>query len=183
MTESFSKLSTVIVESKQDSKSEWPKISGEHKKFQDWYWAIKTHVSLPPWNEFYDSGLNDVVSTTTNSTLNGKLYSKLILSLEGKALKHAVSRKHLWADGLLLLHELVKTYKPTNAPEEIAANTVEFWGHTKRLPNETIDQYYDRFHELPDDLQDAEEQISTKSAIHQFIFTLGPEFWVNSKQL
>jgi hypothetical protein len=77
---------------------------------------------------------------------------------------------------LLLLHELVKTYKPANAPEEIAANTVEFWGHTKRLPNETIDQYYDRFHELPDDLQDAEEQISTKSAIHQFNFTLGPEF-------
>jgi hypothetical protein len=37
MTESFSKLSTVIVESKQDSKSDWPNFSGEHKKFQDWY--------------------------------------------------------------------------------------------------------------------------------------------------
>jgi hypothetical protein len=37
MAEFFSKLSTVLVESKQDSKSEWPKIFGEHKKFQDWY--------------------------------------------------------------------------------------------------------------------------------------------------
>jgi hypothetical protein len=100
----------------------------------------------------------------------------LIISLEVKALKHAVSQKHLRANGLLLLRELVKTYKPINVPEVIAAKTVEFWGHTKRLPTETIDQYYDRFHELLDDLQDADEPVTTKSAIRQFIFTLGSEF-------
>jgi hypothetical protein len=176
MVQSFSKLSTVLSESKQESKSEWPKFAGEQKKFRDWYLSIMTQLSLSPWNEFYDSVSNDVISTTTNSTLNGKLYSKLILSLEGKALKHAVSRKHLRANGLLLLSELVKTYKPTNVPEVIAAKTVEFWGHTKRLPTETIDQYYDRFHELLDDLQDADEPVTTKSAIRQFIFTLGSEF-------
>ena len=106
---------------------------------------------------FYNSTINDVVLTTTNTTLNGKLYSKIILLLEGKALKHAVSRKHLHANGLLLLRELTKTYKPTNVPGVIAAKTVEFWDHRKRLPQESIDQYYDRFHELLDDLQDADE--------------------------
>jgi hypothetical protein len=56
------------------------------------------------------------------------------------------------------------------------AKTVELWDYTKRLSNENIDQYYDRFHELLDDLQDAEEPISPKSAIRPFIFTLGQEF-------
>jgi len=135
-----------------------------------------TQVSLPPWNVLYDSQTNGVVAMTTNTLLNGKLYSKIILSLEGKALKHAVSRKHLRANGLLPLQELTKTYKPTNVPKVIASKTVEFWGHTRRLPHESIDQYYDRIHELVDDLQDADEPISTKSAICQFIFTLGPEF-------
>ncbi len=39
-----------------------------------------------------------------------------------------------------------------------------------------IDSYYNRFHDLLDDLSDADEPISTKSAMHHFIFTLGPEF-------
>jgi hypothetical protein len=115
-----------------------------------------TQVSLPPWNVLYDSQTNGVVAMTTNTLLNGKLYSKIILSLEGKALKHAVSRKHLRANGLLPLQELTKTYKPTNVPKVIASKTVEFWGRTRRLPNESIDQYYDHFHELLDDLQDAD---------------------------
>jgi hypothetical protein len=46
----------------------------------------------------------------------------------------------------------------------------------KRLPTESIDSYYDRFQEILDDLADADEAISTKAAIRQFIFTLGPEF-------
>jgi hypothetical protein len=49
-------------------------------------------------------------------------------------------------------------------------------GNTKCYPTESIDDYYNRFHELLDDLADAEEPISTRSAIRQFIFTLGPEF-------
>jgi len=165
MAESFSKLSSMLAETKTESKSDWPKFSGESRKFRDWYLAIMTQVSLPHWNVLYDPLTNDVVVATTNTQLNGKLYSKIILSLEGKALKHAVSRKHLRANGLLLLQELTKIYKPTNVPEVIAAKTVEFRGHTKRQPQESIDQYYDRFHELLDDLQDADEPISTRSAI------------------
>jgi len=46
----------------------------------------------------------------------------------------------------------------------------------KRAPHETIDAYYNRFHELLDDLNDAYEPIATKSAIHHFIFTLGSDF-------
>jgi hypothetical protein len=46
----------------------------------------------------------------------------------------------------------------------------------RRLPTESVDLYYDRFHELLDDLQDADEPILLKSAIQQFIFTLGPDF-------
>jgi hypothetical protein len=39
-----------------------------------------------------------------------------------------------------------------------------------------VDSYYNRFHDLLDDLLEGEEPISTKSAISHFIFTLGPEF-------
>jgi len=120
--------------------------------------------------------INDVVSTTSNTVLNGKLYSKLLLALDGQALKNIVSRKHLHANGLLLLRKLIQTYKPCNVPEVIAFKTSEFWGNTKRFPSETIDDYYNQFHELLDNLEDAAEPISPKSAIRQFIFTLGSEF-------
>jgi hypothetical protein len=46
----------------------------------------------------------------------------------------------------------------------------------KRSPSETVDAYYNRFQELLDDLAEADEPISTKSALRQFLFTLGPEF-------
>jgi hypothetical protein len=138
--------------------------------------GIIAHLSLPPWSDLYDVSTNDVVTTTTNSTLNGKLYSKILPSLDGTAYQNFVSRKHLRANGILLLRELVQTYKPKNVPEIIAAKTVEFWGNTKRFPAESIDSYYDHFQELLDDLVDADEPIAPKAAIHQFIFTLGPEF-------
>jgi hypothetical protein len=46
----------------------------------------------------------------------------------------------------------------------------------KHSSNESIDNYYNRFHELLDDLIKADELIPMKSAIHHFIFTLGLEF-------
>jgi len=134
------------------------------------------HISLPPWSELYNSSMNDVVASITKNTLNGKLYSKILLSLHSMAYQNFVSRKHLRANGILLLRELVQTYKPKNVPEIIAAKTVEFWGATKRLPMESLDSYYDHYQELLDDLADADEPIAPKAAIHQFIFTLGPEF-------
>jgi hypothetical protein len=42
MAESFSKLSMVLVETKNDSKSDWPKFSGEMKNIRDWYLSIMT---------------------------------------------------------------------------------------------------------------------------------------------
>jgi uncharacterized protein (DUF952 family) len=50
------------------------------------------------------------VSQTTNTLLNGKLYDKLLVLLEGQALQHMVSWKHLLANGLLLLKELHQMY-------------------------------------------------------------------------
>jgi hypothetical protein len=46
----------------------------------------------------------------------------------------------------------------------------------KCSPSETVNAYFNRFQELLDDLADADEPISTNSAIRQFLFTLGPEF-------
>jgi hypothetical protein len=113
---------------------------------------------LPPWQELYDLVKHDVVSTTSNASLNGKLYAKLLLSLEGIASQNIISRTHLRANGVLLLRELVQTYCPNNVPEVIAAKTSQFWGQTKRLPNESIDTYYNRFHELLQELLDGEER-------------------------
>jgi len=87
-----------------------------------------------------------------------------------------VSQKHLRANGLLLLKELSQTYRPSHVPEVKAAKTVEFWSTLKRLPYETVDTYYNQFQTLLDDLEEAGEPIPAQSAIHQFIFTLGPDF-------
>jgi hypothetical protein len=160
--ESLAKLSTALTD-KPDSKAECPKFSGDQKKFRAWYLAIMAQISLSPWVELYDPVKNDILQTTSNSILNGKLYSKLLLALEGNALKYVVSRKHLHANGLLLLQELVQTYRPKNVPEVIAFKTSQFWGNTRRFPSETIDEYYNRFHELLDELEDADEPISVKS--------------------
>jgi hypothetical protein len=89
------------------------------------------------------------------------LYAKLLVSLEVQALQDIVSRPQLQANGVLLLWELVQSYRPKNVPEVLAAKTGEFWSHTKCLPTKSIDTY--QFHEL-------------LSAMHHFIFTLGPEF-------
>jgi len=176
LTESFSKMANALTEKQSDSKSEWPKFAGDVKKFRSWYLAIMTQLSIAPWKALYNSSKNDVVASTTDTTLNEKLYSKVILALDGTALQHVVSRKHLRANGLAVLQDLVHTYKPKNIPEVIAAKTAEFWGTMKRQPSESVDTYFNRFQELLDDLTDAEEQISTKSALRQFLFTLGPEF-------
>ncbi len=111
-----------------------------------------------------------------NVSLNRKLYAKLLVCLEGQALQDVVSRSHLCANGLLLLQGLVQSYRPKNVPEVIAAKTGKFWSCTKRLPNESIDMYYNRFQELLEDLHDADDPISTKSAMHHLIFTLSSEF-------
>lgn len=80
-------------------------------------------LSLPPWKSLYNPATNYIVKTTT---LNGRLYAKLLISLEGVALQNVVSRTHLRANGLLLLQDLVQTYKPKHVPEVIATKTSLF---------------------------------------------------------
>jgi hypothetical protein len=108
--------------------------------------------------------------------LNEKLYAKLLISLEGQVLQDVVTRSHLCANGVLLLQELVQTYRPKHVPEALAAKAGEFWSQMKCLPSESVDSYYNRFQELLEDLSHADDKISTKSAMRHFIFTLGPEF-------
>jgi hypothetical protein len=83
---------------------------------------------------------------------------------------------HLWANGLLLLQDFVQTYKPKHVPEVISAKTSFFWGSTKRQLHETIDDYYNRFHELLYEISCGPDKISTESAMQHFLFTLGNEF-------
>ncbi len=139
MTDTLSKLSTVVVDSKSVyAKSDWPKFSGDPKTFKAWYFAILAQLSLSPWQELYDPSTNDIVLTTSNTTLNRKLYAKLLVSLEGQALQTIVLRNHLRTNGILLLHELTQMYKPNNVPEIIAAKTGTFWSQTKRLPSKPV---------------------------------------------
>jgi hypothetical protein len=135
-----------------------------------------SQISLSPWKELYDNTKNDVVSSTTNTLLNEKLYAKLLISLEGQVLQDVVTRSHLCANGILLLQELVQTYRPKHVPEVLAAKVGEFWSQTKRLPSESVHSYYNHFQELLEALSHANNEISTKSAMHHLIFTLGPEF-------
>jgi hypothetical protein len=96
LNDTFLKLTTVLGDSKaSDTKSDWPKFLGHLKKFRSWHLAIMAQLSIPPWQELYDVTTNNIVASTTNSVLNGKLYAKLLVSLEGQALQAMVSRKHL----------------------------------------------------------------------------------------
>jgi hypothetical protein len=180
LNDTFSKLTSVINETSSakisDTKSEWVKFSGVPKKFRSWYLAVMAQLSIAPWQDLYDSTTNSVVKSTTNAGLNSKLYAKVIGSLEGSALQHMLARKHLRANGILLLQELHQMYKPKCVPEVLAAKTAEFWGQTKRSSSESVDDYYNRFHELLEELNENVETIPVKTAICQFIFTLGTEF-------
>ncbi len=96
LTTTFSKLTTVMTENKStETKSDWPKFGGDTKKFKHWYLAIVAQLSLTPWKEFYDSSTNSILPVTTNTTLNEKLYAKLLLCLEGQVFQDMISRKHL----------------------------------------------------------------------------------------
>jgi len=66
LTESFSKLSTALTDKSNESKAEWPKFSGDSKKFRTWYLAIMSQLSLPPWLELYDQTKNDVLHLPSN---------------------------------------------------------------------------------------------------------------------
>ncbi len=179
LNDTFSKLTTVITDSSvksPDAKSDWIKFAGDPKKFRSWYLAVMAQLSIAPWQELYDSSMNSVVKNTTNTALNGKLYAKVIAALEGSALQHMLARKHLRANGILLLQELQQMYKPKCVPEVLAVKTAEFWSQMKRLSSESIDDYYNRFHELLEDINEDVETIPVKTAIRQFLFTLGVEF-------
>jgi hypothetical protein len=176
LTTTFSKLTTVLDSKTSDVKSDWPKFSGGMKKFKNWRLAILAQLSLSPWNELYDVSANTLLRTTTTTSLNEKLYAKLLLCLDGQVFQDMVSCKHVRANGLLLFHELSQTYQPSHVPEITAAKIAEFWGTLKRFPHESVDTYYNRFHSLLGDLEDAGEAIPPKTAIRQFISTLGSDF-------
>jgi hypothetical protein len=124
----------------------------------------------------YDASTRDVVKATSNTALNQKLYAKLLTCLEGTALQSIVARSHLHSDGLQVLQDLTATHHPLHFPEIIAAKPVQFWGSTRRMSNETVDAYYNRFKELLDEIQDADGSIPIKNAMRHFIFMLGSEF-------
>ena len=153
LAESFSKLSLMVIQDKSsETKYDWPKFSGETKTFKAWYLAILVQLSLPQWQDLYDPSTKDIVKSTTNVALNGKLYAKLITCLDGSALQSIVARTHLHSDGLSVLQNLYQTHHPLHIPEIIAAKTVQFWGNIKRMPNESVDACYNRFKELFDEI-------------------------------
>jgi hypothetical protein len=138
LTDSFTKLSSVLAVNNFDSNSEWPKFAGNSKKFQAWYMSIMAQLSLQPWKELYNISTNNILDKTTNDVLNGKLYSKLHLSLEGQPLQDVITRTHLRANGILLLQELSQTYKLKIVLEIIATKTGEFWSRMKHKPSKMV---------------------------------------------
>jgi len=67
-------------------------------------------------------------------------------------------------------------YKPKNVPEIVAAKTADFWSKLGRSNSETVDNYYNRFHELLDEINDFRETVPKQDAIRHFLFTLGSDF-------
>jgi len=110
LNDTFTKLSSVISDTStilqdtksaisdsksSESKTEWSKFSGDPKKFHAWYLALMAQLSIAPWQSLYDKSTKSVITSTLNNALNGRLYAKVIGSLEGSALQHMLARKHL----------------------------------------------------------------------------------------
>jgi len=93
LTEAFSKMATAMSEKSMDSKVEWPKFSGDSRKFRSWYLAIMTQSAIAPWKELYDSSKIDVVSMTMNAILIEKLYVSIPLISTLKGTLQGVSRR------------------------------------------------------------------------------------------
>ena len=75
LNNTFSQLTTVINETKTNIgdkgsvvKSEWPKFSGDTKKFLAWYLGVMSQISISPWKDLYDSSSSNVVKHTSNVT-------------------------------------------------------------------------------------------------------------------
>jgi hypothetical protein len=49
-------------------------------------------------------------------------------------------------------------------PRNYCLKNGKFWSVNKRSPSESIESYFNRYHELLDELSDANEPISTRSA-------------------
>jgi hypothetical protein len=43
-------------------------------------------LSLLPWQELYNSTTNDIIPSTSDASLNGRLYVELLFSLEEQTL-------------------------------------------------------------------------------------------------
>jgi len=80
LAESFTKLTSVLSDKSDLKSSDWLKFSGDQKKFRTCYLSILSQISIPPWKELYDSSKNDIVTSTSNVSLNEKLYAKLVVS-------------------------------------------------------------------------------------------------------
>ena len=68
LNNTFAQLTTVINDTKtvlgdkgSDTKTEWPKFSGDTKKFRAWYLGIMSQISISPWKDLYDQSSNNVV--------------------------------------------------------------------------------------------------------------------------
>jgi hypothetical protein len=57
-------------------------------------------------------------------------------------------------------------YKPKCVPEVIAAKTAEFWGQTTCSSSESVDDYYNCFQNLLDEINEEVETIPIKNTIH-----------------
>ncbi len=71
----FSKFSVHLEIKSLESKTEWPCSTGDSKKCCVWYLSIMEQLSIPPCLELYSPTTNDIIDTTTNFSLNGKLHA------------------------------------------------------------------------------------------------------------
>ncbi len=78
---------TVISEKSSETKSDWPKFSGNTKNFWHWYLAIIAQLSLSPWNEFYNPVTNMMIHSTGNTKLMKNYMPSFFSVLRGKYLK------------------------------------------------------------------------------------------------
>jgi len=149
-----------------------PKFSEKVKKFCPWHLLIMAQPYLPPWQELYDITSNDVVDTTSNTTLNGKLHAKLLcLFWRTSLVEYTVSRKDL-RQWFITFTGITPSIQTEECNWSHCGQNIWMVVSDKMSSQWVYWSYCNYFHELLDDLYETEELISMMSSIHCFIFIL-----------
>jgi len=156
-------------------KRSWaPDLPLDISNFENWSNLFLIKASGCELNSLYSPSEQNFVSTTSDSELDHRLYSRIMECL-GTTNQFTKNLDKV-GQGLSLWKILAQTYGPTLSEEYMHSKLGDFWTTMSRSANESVDEYYNRFRFMVSQLPMKGTNIPEKSLRLRFLLTLGNEF-------